>query len=69
LSSGIALKCAKGKVAMLVLMWFLEGRATAQSFFNTTDQSDLHSSRRPTFGKHHVHYAPFGTVWIVWERG
>ncbi len=64
-----ALKCAKGKVAMLVPMWFLEGVQRHDLFSIQPIKAIYIFSRRPTFGAHHVHHAPFGTVWIVWEQG
>ena len=63
-----ALECAKGKVAMLVPMWFLEGVQRHDLFSIQPIKAIYIFSRRPKFGEHQDHQAPFGTFWAVWDK-
>jgi hypothetical protein len=63
-----ALAIASGKVAMLLPMWFLEGIQRHDLFSKQPLKAIYIFSRRPKFGEHHLHQAPFGTCWAVWEK-
>jgi len=64
-----AMKVAEKKIAMLVPLYFLEG-VQRHSLFSNPDwpvKAVYIFSRRPTFGQHDKS-APFGSVWVVWDR-
>jgi hypothetical protein len=50
-------------------MWFLEGVQRHDLFAGHPLKAIYVFSRRPTFGEHHDHHAPFGTFWAVWDKG
>lgn len=64
-----ALAIAKGKVAMLLPMWFLEGIQRYDLFVRNPLKAVYVFSRRPTFGEHQEYHAPFGAFWAVWDKG
>ena len=63
-----ALAIAKSKVAMLLPMWFLEGVQRHDLFAGHPLKAIYIFSRRPKFGEHHDHHAPFGAFWAVWDK-
>jgi len=66
-----AMVIAKKKIAMLLPFYFLEG-VQRHELFSHPDwrvKAVYIFSRRPTFEHTHEHCVPFGTVWVVWQRG
>ena len=64
-----ALELAKNKVAMLLPIWFLEGKRRYGLFTGKPLKAIYVCSRRVTFGKDQECNAPFGTMWVVWDKG
>ena len=64
-----AMKLAENKIAVLVPFYFLEGvqRYSLFSDPNWPVKAVYIFSRRPTFGDHDDP-APFGSIWVVWDR-
>jgi hypothetical protein len=60
-----ALSLAKLKVAMLLPLYFLEGRQRLDLFRSV--KAVYIFAARPRFG-HLKHSCPFGTCWAVWDR-
>ncbi len=63
-----AMEVAERKIAMLLPFYFLEGVQRHELFSGDWPVKAVYIfSRRPTFGDHPDH-APFGSVWVVWDR-